>query len=255
MSRYLGRLIGAAVGLTGGVYGVVVGFLVGTLLDNLLEERRNHRGLEAFLFTRRALGMPKERVELWSIAALATKLLTLRGSPLDEQLKVVRGYLGREFDLGRVDDLIEEVLLYPDALAEDLIVRRWSDLGENRKLWKEEVVCWFYELAGERDEGVSLEERGWIRRVAQLMGVAGEQLRQIEAEAPFLDAEAAGLLGVPRSADREELRRVYRRLASQFHPDTAGVLAEDQRRLSEAAFVRIREAYERLMRHLEELDR
>ena len=87
------------------------------------------------------------------------------------------------------------------------------------------------------------------------MGLTADQLKSIEEEAPFLEAEAARILGVPRSASRDQVRRVYRRLASQFHPDTTVVLADEQRRSSEGAFVKIRDAYERLMNHLEELER
>lgn len=254
MRRYLGRILGILIGLTGGWYGVVVGLLVGTLFDHLLENRRRSRGLEHFLQEGRA---PKKRGELWVLTALATRLTTLEGAPLKEQIQGIRSYLGRHFDLrdSQMEELIDQVALRPTVVNERALIGRWRALGQERKLWAEEIACWFYELAGERKEGIRPVEQEWIRWVCLQVGLSEEQLDGIEADAPFLEEEAAQILGVPRSADREQVRRVYRRLASQFHPDTAVVLAEEQRRFSESAFVKIRDAYDRLMTHLEELNR
>ncbi|MFW6337605.1 MAG: DnaJ domain-containing protein [Alkalispirochaetaceae bacterium] len=254
MRRYLSRLLGTLIGLSGGWYGVIVGFLVGTLFDTLLESRRRSRGVELFLREGRA---PRKRSELWILAALATRLTTLEGAPIREQIQGMRSYLGRHFELrnSQMEEIIDSVALHPRVVNENALLQRWVALGEERKLWPEEVVCWFYELAGERKDGIRPGEREWIRWIGRRIGLGESQLATIEAEAPFLEEEAAAILGVPRSADREQLRRVYRRLAAQFHPDTAVVLAEEQRRSSEGAFVKIRDAYERLMNHLEELDR
>ena len=106
MRRYAGRLVGIIIGLTGGWYGVIVGLLIGTLFDHLLENRRRSRGLEEFLSTGR--GPKADRLELWVLAALATRLITLAGAPLKEQFRDVRDYLGRRFDLrdSRIDDLM-----------------------------------------------------------------------------------------------------------------------------------------------------
>lgn len=257
MRRYAGRLVGIIIGLTGGWYGVIVGLLIGTLFDHLLESRRRGRGLQEFLATGRGPRLKPRRLELWTVAALATRLVYLTAPPTKEQSRQIRAYLRRHFDLAgsRVEDLMDQVALRPSGLREDALINRWRELRGERLLWTEEVICWFYDLAGERAEGIAPEERRWIRQVAAQMGLTEEQLRIIEAEAPFLDAQAAQILGVPRSASQEQLRRVYRRLASHFHPDTTVVLADEQRRSSEGAFVKIREAYERLMKHREELDR
>jgi uncharacterized protein (DUF58 family) len=58
------------------------------------------------------------------------------------------------------------------------------------------------------------------------------------------------LLGVPPGAGADEVRRVYKRLASQFHPDTGAPLDKIQQRASEEAFVKIRAAYDRVIENL-----
>jgi len=49
------------------------------------------------------------------------------------------------------------------------------------------------------------------------------------------------LLGVKRDADEAEIKKAYRRLAMQHHPDRVG---PDQKQAAEAKFKEITEAYE-----------
>lgn len=55
------------------------------------------------------------------------------------------------------------------------------------------------------------------------------------------------ILGLKPGATIAEVRRVYKNLASQFHPDTGIHLSEAQRKSSEEAFLKIREAHDRII--------
>ena len=52
------------------------------------------------------------------------------------------------------------------------------------------------------------------------------------------------LLEVDRSAGSEDIKRAYRKLMSQHHPDKVATLGEDIRRLAEARTKEINAAYE-----------
>ncbi len=56
------------------------------------------------------------------------------------------------------------------------------------------------------------------------------------------------ILGVGPDANQNEIRRAYRRLAAQYHPDKVAHLGEDLRRLADKKFKAIQAAYERLKR-------
>ena len=75
-----------------------------------------------------------------------------------------------------------------------------------------------------------------------------------EESRPSQAAQAAEadfqLLGVAPGAGAEEVRRVYKRLASQFHPDTGAPLNKVQQKASEEAFVKIHAAYDRIIESL-----
>jgi DnaJ like chaperone protein len=54
------------------------------------------------------------------------------------------------------------------------------------------------------------------------------------------------VLGVPRDADERTIKRAYRKLISEFHPDRLGNMPEDLRRRAEARASEINAAWERI---------
>lgn len=76
-------------------------------------------------------------------------------------------------------------------------------------------------------------------------GENGEERQQKREETENLAGEYR-LLGLEPGAPLELVRKTYRALAAQFHPDTGAPLSAEQRKASEEAFLRIRAAYERI---------
>ena len=61
------------------------------------------------------------------------------------------------------------------------------------------------------------------------------------------DEEAYRILGVSPDTETSEVKRVYRRLAAQFHPDSGIDLEPTQIHLSREAFIRIQNAYRQII--------
>jgi hypothetical protein len=61
------------------------------------------------------------------------------------------------------------------------------------------------------------------------------------------DTEARHTLGVPPGADPTEIKRAYRRLARDTHPDLHPLASDDERRALAERFVRITAAYQALV--------
>jgi hypothetical protein len=78
--------------------------------------------------------------------------------------------------------------------------------------------------------------------------------KEEKAQAPSPEQNAAAreedyrILGLKPGANLAEVRRVYKNLASQFHPDTGIYLSESQRKSSGEAFLKIREAHDRIIK-------
>lgn len=60
--------------------------------------------------------------------------------------------------------------------------------------------------------------------------------------------EARLILGVDEYSKPDEIRRMYRKLAAEFHPDTAVELDDERKKQLSEAFLRVHRAYERVMK-------
>jgi DnaJ-domain-containing protein 1 len=94
-----------------------------------------------------------------------------------------------------------------------------------------------------------------IDATAQSFGIRSVAVADRGTGESGLDEEACRLLGVGPDVNQDELRHTYRQLASQMHPDTGVALEMYQQDELAGAFVRIREAYERLLVQIEARDR
>lgn len=52
------------------------------------------------------------------------------------------------------------------------------------------------------------------------------------------------ILGIEQSATDDEVKKAYRKLATQYHPDKVGYLGDDIKKSAEEKFRKINEAYE-----------
>ena len=58
------------------------------------------------------------------------------------------------------------------------------------------------------------------------------------------------ILGLKPGASIKDVRRVYKNLAAQFHPDTGVNLSSAQQKITEEAYLKIREAHDRIISSL-----
>ncbi len=130
-----------------------------------------------------------------------------------------------------------------------------------------QLIRMFVEIqlhAAYADGSVHPEERRILERVCRRLGVPRHELDQIEslvqaglhfrqgAGAPSSSRisleEAYGALGVSEQSADEEIKKAYRRLMSQHHPDklVAKGLPEEMMRLAKEKTQEIKAAYERI---------
>ena len=69
-----------------------------------------------------------------------------------------------------------------------------------------------------------------------------------QAGTEFARQDSYNVLGVPRGASQDEIRRAYRKLVVKYHPDKVDHLGDEFRVLAEKKFKEIQEAYQELAR-------
>ena len=130
-------------------------------------------------------------------------------------------------DIARLFDLASRTTLGADGYAR-MIARRFRA----RPAALEDVMDGLFHIAL-ADGVVTDDEDGFLRSVAESMGLSRTEFLRIRAAhlGPDLD-DPYLLLGVDRDASDEDLRRAYRRMAANNHPDrlmARGVPPELQR--------------------------
>lgn len=264
---FLGRVVGLLVGFLAGPAGALFGLLAGWMVDQYRSSGVSTFRLERFLSDPAAESNFHRRCT-YATAAIAVELLTYGSWPGEETISFLLeerwpsgrsrrngfvlfrrirpvgddpAYRRRSFDLcllNRHRLELERILqALPEALADgegpylmDLLVR----------------------MMAVRGRGVAPEERTIFVRLARALDIRQEELRRLEETHGTLSRHECAILGVDPRADRAAIKRSYRTLVAQLHPDTGSQLDGEHREMMEGAFLRIHEAYRTLLRQLEE---
>jgi hypothetical protein len=242
MRRFWGAALGLGVGTLGGVWGAVFGVFMGALCDLVLVELRVSRAAQRFLRSGTAPAWLPRTVVL--LGALYGHLRP-PGSPVDpDALELMASRTSPCFPDRYSRRPVERMIL--TAAAHD-----WVGAGRFAALLREQppesrelLFSTVWEAL--RVWGLTSGARDEVRDLARQAGIdEGFILRELVVQ-ELLDPHACAVLGIPRDADPDEARTAYRRLASQFHPDTAASLSDQQRRATEEAFKQVQAAYEKV---------
>lgn len=251
MTRYLGRLFGVLIGSAAGVLGALFGLMAGWLIDQFIRELPSGWQFEAFL-KRPGQARAGHRTERYAVAALTAVLISAGGRASSQQVTLALSLPWPSESASR-KDLPERSALLERGLA----LRYRVDLERSAAVldgWshdtRRELLHFLLALARADAEGVGVAERSVLQRIARGLQLSPETIEELERELGGLNREACDVLGVSPRADEDELRRAYRRLAAQFHPDTGGGLDPVQQREMAEAFVRVQRAYDELLTQL-----
>lgn len=141
--------------------------------------------------------------------------------------QVFRAPAGFEAPLRRAFDLAKQTTLGFDGYA-----RRLARRFRHHPAVLEDVLDGLFHIA-KADGRVTDDEEAFLSRVAELFGFSAQEYDRIKVGhlgAPEDDPYV--ILGVERDADDDAIKRAYRRVASQNHPDrliARGAPAEMQR--------------------------
>lgn len=249
--RHAGLLTGGLLGILSGlhIFGLAIGTLVGYFVDEIMLDRRvlkNGAGLikypERGIVDDRWTGLISGAAVAYSIRAKESRQPTEEGTI---------GAIEREMFVGRIAESFE--LVGREAgLLKQIIIRSWPE-----KPVAAERFAALYKSVSTPEQCRNLvqvllltcpEQKGDIKGISEVLEISPDLYNEMRIDTVGVDVDAYEILGVDPRVKDSEIRRIYRQLAAQFHPDTGGGLEAHQRAQSREAFIKIQNAYNRICR-------
>ena len=240
-----GGLLGVLSGLH--IFGLAIGTLLGYFVDEIFRDRRILKTGAGFI-EHPERGAVDDR---WAGFISGAALVYSVGMKKDRQSAKngTTGLFERELLLGGVADSFG--LAGREAgLLKQIIIRSWPDDPV-----PPERFAALYGSVSTQDQRHDLvkillttcpEQGGVIKGISEVLEISPDSYNEMRVDATDIDVDAYEILGVDPVASDHEIRKIFRQLASQFHPDTGGSLEAHQQLQSREAFIKIQNAYNRI---------
>ena len=215
-----------------GPLGGLAGFALGAIFDNadvqtLQQEGRTTRG--DFVV---------------SFLVLVAATMKADGKVLRSELDYVKKYLVTAFGM---EAAREALAMLRDLLRQDIPLRQVSmQIRQNMDYASRLQLLQMLHGISAADGQVHPEEIRVIRLVAQYMGISQNDMDSVMAVYVVDTDWAYKVLGIDRSANDEEVKKAFRKMAMKYHPDKVSYLGEDFQKIAHEKFRKVNEAYEQI---------
>ena len=238
MAKY-GKWIGAGLGLAlGGPLGALFGLFIGSMFDNI-----------------QTIAIPSDGGPIppgqtgrgdftFSLTGLATAVMKADGRIMRSELDYVKTFLIRNFGIEATREAMQMIkeLSTRDIPVDDVCQQIRFQMPEASKV---QLLYFLFGIA-KADGTVSTAEIGLLENISNRLGIDHVTFMSVKSMY-YDDIESAyQVLGIDSSASNEEIKKAYRKIAMENHPDKVGHLGEDIRKAAEEKFSRINVAYEKI---------
>ena len=136
-----------------------------------------------------------------------------------------------------------------DTAGFETYARQIARLFDAQHAILEDVLDGLFHIA-KADNAFHPGEHGFLAQVAEIFGFSAADFARIRARHVAVADDPYLILGVSRDAPEDEIRRRYRELVREYHPDrhiAAGV-PEEMIEIATQRLQKINEAYDRIMK-------
>jgi DnaJ like chaperone protein len=248
MNSNFGKIFGGIIGFFLARFdGLIVGILVGTIIDEYLSPKQAGKGKNFYSNASASGNDPAYSGDFHQLLlALSAAVMQSDGKTTRSELNYVKEFFVRQFGIEKTK---QDMLVLREMLKRNMPVDIIASSIRQRMEYQGRLQLLHYLFGIAYADGIlSSEERAVLNRISVMMGVSPVDLRSIAAmfmgRSSVNSAVAYEILGVSKDAAEEDIKKAYRQMAMQHHPDKVAHLGEDNRKAAEEKFKRIQEAYE-----------
>jgi DnaJ like chaperone protein len=251
--RIIGKLVGAIIGLIvfHSPFGLLIGAIIGHFYDVALTQLRppsmGSGFIEPLFAFAGALAKSDGRVSEVEIAAAESLMARLRLDGAQRRAAIERFGIGKGAD-------------FPVELAIDDL-KRWCGGRRDLAFLVLDLLLDLVYAEG----ALAAPKLQLLRRLCWMLGVSDHELAALSAMKGYASAAPGAqrgpgarpppgpqhadpyvVLGIERGANERDIKRAYRKLMSQHHPDKLGDVPDELKRRAEERAREINAAYERI---------
>ena len=247
-----GKWIGGYLGWSAfGPLGGLVGFLVGAVFDMATDGFGDGEG-QARLSDEHLREGDRNSFFI-SFLVLAAYIVKADGKVMHSEMELVRGMLRQNFGEQAVqqgDNIMRQLFDEQDRIGTQAykqnLVKACQQIAMHMDYSGRLQLLNVLVMIAQADGRVDQVEVVAIKEVAQWLQMSPQEVdAMLHLEGNSLE-DAYKVLGVSPDATDDELRKAYRRLALEHHPDRVAKLGDDVRRAAEKKFQEINAAKERI---------
>jgi DnaJ like chaperone protein len=227
-----GKWIGGGLGWAfGGPIGAILGFAMGSVLDGVKIEKTYYQGTARGDFA-------------MSLLVLSAAVMKADGKVVKSELEYVRSFFLSQFGQEETNRLIQ---ILREVLNQDINVIDVSVQIGNYMDYASRLQMLHYLFGIARADGqVDKAEESLLEQIAVNMGVDPSEFASIKAMFVRDHNNAYDILEITPAATDEEVKKAYRKLAVQYHPDKVAHLGEDIKKAATEKFQTLNAAYEEI---------
>lgn len=215
-----------------GPIGGIIGLAIGAIIDGNVQVKTNINGrttINDFAV---------------SLIVLIAAVMKADGKIMKSEVDYVKSFLTKTFGeqtAGELTIMLRDVLKQ-DIVIDDVCTQIATHLDYSSKL---EMIHLLYGVS-KADGILHPDEVSLIEQIATRLGVTATDYKSIKAMFIEETDSAYKTLGLDNTATIEEIKKAYKRLAIEHHPDKVGYLGEEVQNAAKEKFQRINEAYEKI---------
>ena len=235
--------------------GAVMGALVGAYIDGQQKmnsegqsQTRNFRGGSQYQrsYQPNMGGNNLQHEFSRALLILSAAVIKADGKILKSELNFVKQFLVQQFG----KDLAQEYLLQFKTILNTSNNLNDTCAKINHMMQPQQRLMLIQYLFGiaQSDGNVSKHELDSIKRIASLLGIADYKFEQVKSMFWKDASNDYKILGVSKDVSDQDIKKAYRKMAIEHHPDKVANLGDQHQKAAKEQFQKIQEAYENIKR-------
>ena len=258
----LGKWIGGILGfMSGGPLGALAGIVLGGVFDSMLDGVNTpdtqgtfdgYSGYQTGAYQTRA-AQGQRNSFLFSMLVLSSYIIKADGKVMHSEMELVRNMLRQNFgDVAsqQGDEILRRLFDEQKRVGQQQFKNTVADccrqIAMNMDYSQRLQLLNFLVMISQADGRVDATEVVAMKECAQWMQMSPNEVDAMLGMGKDDLESAYKVLGVSPDATDDEVKKAYRRLALEHHPDKVAALGEDIRKAAEQKFQKINEAKERI---------